>query len=313
MDFHQIEQILMVAECGSISEAAKKLFVSQPTISYTLSKAEREFGAAFFDRSSYPLKLTYAGKQYIETARQMRLLYHNLKKICADASCQTAGELNIGFPHNRSAQILPKILKEFYESYPNMKLNYYSCAAETMKEKLYNGELDFCILTKVEQDPRFRYEPLFFEELRAVALEGIIPNALLSCTEPEFLPPKALASLPLLLPDPASGLGQLLHKFLDYHGITPKVKEVVAGNNALYMLAGAGLGTAILPQNILDQSTPVPGLKTYALSPNRLGWTICAIFPEKSRISSAEQFFIQLIREKFCQYPEGMEIFPYFS
>ena len=70
------------------------------------------------------------------------------------------------------------------------------------------------------------------------------------------------------------------------------------------MLADAGLGTAILPQNILDQSAP---------SPNRLGWTICAIFPEKSRISSAEQFFIQLIREKFCMYPEGMEIFPYFS
>lgn len=85
MDFHQIEQILMVAECGSISEAAKKLFVSQPTISYTVAKAEQEFGTAFFDRSSYPLKLTYAGKQYIETARQMRLLYHDLKKISVSA------------------------------------------------------------------------------------------------------------------------------------------------------------------------------------------------------------------------------------
>ncbi len=313
MDFHQIEQILAVAECGSISEAAKKLFVSQPTISYTLSKAEREFGAAFFDRSSYPLKLTYAGKQYIETARQMRLLYHNLKKICADASCDAAGELNIGFPHNRSAQILPKILKEFYESYPNIKLNYHSCAAKAMKEKLYNGELDLCILTKVDQDPRFHYEPLFCEELRIAALEGVIPDSLLSHTEPAFLPPKALESIPLLLPDPASGLGRMLQKFMDYHGIVPNIQEVVSGNNALYMLAGAGLGAAILPQNILDQSAPIPGLKTYALSQKHLGWTICAIFPEKSRISSAEQFFIQLIREKFCQYPEWMEIFPYFS
>ena len=67
MDFYQMEQILAVAKTGR-SPRPPASCVSQPTMSYAVSKAEQEFGVKFFDRSSYPLKLTFAGEQYVRTA-----------------------------------------------------------------------------------------------------------------------------------------------------------------------------------------------------------------------------------------------------
>ena len=313
MDFYQMEQILAIAECGSITEAAKKLFVSQPTVSYALSKAESELGARLFDRTSYPLKPTCAGEKYIETALHMRLLYSNLKSVCADASREAAGELHIGFPHNRSAQILPRIFTEFRSSYPNIQLCFHSYEAELMKKDLCHGELDMCILTKLEQYPELSYEHLYEEELRAVALDGVIDPAHLSSDGCSLRLPQALTELPLLLPSENSGLGKMLSLFIEYHHIRPEAPSRFAGNNALYMLAGAGLGVAILPQNVIDQSVQIPGLRSYALSEHGLGWIVCAMVHRDRILSAAERAFISLIRESFADYPRGMDIFPKFG
>ena len=195
-----MEQILAVARTGSISEAARQMCVSQPTMSHAVARAEKEFQTKLFDRGSYPLELTYAGKQYVEAAREMRRIYRNLQKVCMDAARGYAGDLYIGIPHNRSAQILPRIIREYRRMFPNIKLHYSSTNAEDMKEQLYRGELDLCILSKVDQDPRFRYEDLFVEELVAAAADGLVRPDQLCGKNASALKIEALSQLPLILP-----------------------------------------------------------------------------------------------------------------
>ncbi len=64
MTTQQIQCIITLAEEGSFSKAAKKLFVTQPSISQLIKNMEMQLGAPLFDRSSYPIQLTPIGQAY---------------------------------------------------------------------------------------------------------------------------------------------------------------------------------------------------------------------------------------------------------
>ena len=63
MNLKQAQYIKTIAECGSVTAAAKKLFVSQPSLSQMLRQVEQEIGLPLFDRSVSPLRPTYAGEK----------------------------------------------------------------------------------------------------------------------------------------------------------------------------------------------------------------------------------------------------------
>ena len=71
MNIKQAQYILTIANEGSITAAAKKLYISQPSLSQMVRQVEKELGVALFDRTSLPLRLTYAGEKYLECAHTM--------------------------------------------------------------------------------------------------------------------------------------------------------------------------------------------------------------------------------------------------
>ena len=310
MDFYQMKQILTIAQTGSISEAAKLLCVSQPAVSHALAKAEQEFHTPLFDRTRYPLKPTHAGEQYIEAARKMLLIYSDLEKKCLDAAQGAGGQLRLGIPYNRSAQILPAIIKEYRQMFPNVCLSYQTGPILDMKEKLYSGSVDLLIFTQLENDLRFRYEPLFEEELFAVSAQDIVQSAHLEPGSSNILRLSALSQLPVLAAAPRSGLGTMFRLLMEYYNIVPNVTLTVSGNNALYTLAEAGLGVVILPANVIRQSAPSPRLRLYSLSGRGIGWRVCAIFRRDAYISGAEQALLTLIRNKFAAADGQLDLFP---
>ena len=71
MNLKQAQYVKTIAECGSITAAAKKLFVSQPSLSQMLRQLEQETGLPIFDRSTSPMRLTYAGEKYLHAAERI--------------------------------------------------------------------------------------------------------------------------------------------------------------------------------------------------------------------------------------------------
>jgi len=71
MNLKQAHYIKTIAECGGITAAAKKLYVSQPSLSQMLRHVEEELGVEIFDRSIAPFHLTYAGEKYLHAAQIM--------------------------------------------------------------------------------------------------------------------------------------------------------------------------------------------------------------------------------------------------
>ena len=69
MNLKQAKYVKTIAECGSLTAAAKQLFVSQPSLSQMLRQIEEEIGLPIFDRSVSPIHLTYAGEKYLQAFR----------------------------------------------------------------------------------------------------------------------------------------------------------------------------------------------------------------------------------------------------
>ena len=71
MEIFQFEQFQMIAQCGTMREAAERLFLSQPTLSHNLKKLEAELGCKLFARAGNQLRLTPYGEIVLERTREL--------------------------------------------------------------------------------------------------------------------------------------------------------------------------------------------------------------------------------------------------
>ena len=112
MDFREMLYITTVADCRSITAAARKLYISQPSLSHIVSKVEQDVGGKLFDRGTSPITITYAGEKYVETARKILLMSDNLRKELIDAGLGEKGRIVFGMPTERAGYMLPAVIQD---------------------------------------------------------------------------------------------------------------------------------------------------------------------------------------------------------
>ena len=93
MELRQFKYVNMVAQCGSVTKAARKLFISQPALSSYINKLEEELGVKLFDRSATPLVCTYAGEQYLKRARAILMQLDDMDREFRDIATNCQGRL----------------------------------------------------------------------------------------------------------------------------------------------------------------------------------------------------------------------------
>lgn len=71
MDHSKFEYVLAIAKEKNMTQAAKKLYISQPALTVTINKLEERLGVKLFDRTSNPIQLTYAGERYITRCKKL--------------------------------------------------------------------------------------------------------------------------------------------------------------------------------------------------------------------------------------------------
>lgn len=169
MTFQQLKYILTIVSCGSISEAAKQLFISQPSLSSAVKEIEQEFGIEIFLRSTKGIALTNEGVEFISYARQVleqaELLeqrYMNKKpskKLCSISTQHYAF----------AVQAFVSLLKE-------LNTNEYECTLRETRTYeiiedvsnlrseigiLYLNDFNQKVITKILKEKELMFHPLF--------------------------------------------------------------------------------------------------------------------------------------------------------
>ena len=119
MNYNILRYVITVAEERNFTRAAKRLYITQPSLSQTIKNEEERLRVILFDRSSSPLTLTDAGKEYVLWSKQVLSLYENMERRLQDFSTDEVSSLKIGILPEFSSFILSGPLNLFRERNPN--------------------------------------------------------------------------------------------------------------------------------------------------------------------------------------------------
>ena len=121
MELRQLEYFRVIAETESIHEAARRLNMSQPPLSYQIRQLENELGKRLFDRTGKKVVLTPQGEEFLEHANRILYDVHQAKASMNDTD-ELKNPLHIGTIESLCTVKFPKIIRKFREQYPRVSI-----------------------------------------------------------------------------------------------------------------------------------------------------------------------------------------------
>jgi len=188
MTFRQLEYVIQVADQGSISLAARKLMISQPSLSQSIKSLEQELGITLFDRSAVPMVPTKAGTIFLNKAHIILTALDDMKQEISQVEA-TPRELLIGISDS-AALINKHIFRDFQAMYPDVKLMLVERDQYLLERMLEAGKLDMIFTMIPYENPNIEIIPLV-EDPMVIALPKSHPVSRRCLAEdPEILDEK---------------------------------------------------------------------------------------------------------------------------
>ena len=163
MNLRDLHYIIAVAESRHFGKAARRCFVSQPTLSGQIKKLEDELGVAIFERGTRSVEVTPIGEAILEHARRILEQADAIRQLAQAHQDPLSGVLRIGAIPTLSPYLIPLILPGLKEQYPHLNLVLSEELTEPLLERLGRHEIDAALLATPVTDPRFSVLALFDE------------------------------------------------------------------------------------------------------------------------------------------------------
>lgn len=244
MNINQIKQVLTVAEERNFTNAAKKLFISQPSLSKSIKLLEEELGIELFERN--PIKPTYAGEVFISKAKKIISEFGELEIRMSDISNLSQTYMVIGIPSHRCYCFMPKILRELHEEYPNCFIKIEEYPTFLLKQMLIDDKIDFYLGTENPDSSIYKAEHICNESLYLV-----FPKNWNLQTDSDEIDIKEFKDKNFITFPEQLILSKYLKNLCEENGFEPK--SIVECHNAetIYSLIDEGLGASFLPELFL--------------------------------------------------------------
>ena len=165
MIFKNFEYFLKIVELGNVSKAAESLYISQPSLSKCIKRLEENLQIELFDRSSSPLRLTYAGERYLTHINDYLHLEALLKKDFLDIKAQSRGKIVIGIGQWSASVLIPHILPCFWQQYPDIEVVLREGTRTVLQPLIEKNQVDFCITNLPMFYKDISYEILMHEPI----------------------------------------------------------------------------------------------------------------------------------------------------
>jgi LysR family nitrogen assimilation transcriptional regulator len=243
MELRQLRYFLAIAEHGTFSKAASKVFVAQSALSHQLAQLEDELGARLFERSRRGVELTEAGVVFHTYATSILRQVEDAASSVAGLTDSPAGKVVFGIPHSASHALALPLLKAVREELPKVQLELTEELTGNLTRQLLAGSLHMAILFDDGTLEDFISEPLVSEKMSLIyRSEAVDKKAQASISFREAL------AKPLILPAQPHGVRPLIEQQAARAGLlAPNVVADISSISILRTSLLAGLGCTILP------------------------------------------------------------------
>ena len=160
----QLQYLVAISETGRFNEAARKMNVSQPSLSAQIADMEAELKTNLIERGRHGAIMTPAGEYVVRRARIILRQVEELRISSGDDNSTLSGRIRLGVIPSVGPYLLPKATKELHRRFPSLRLGVYEGRTIDIDRQLRDGRLDVLISTS-EDHPECHHLPLFTEQL----------------------------------------------------------------------------------------------------------------------------------------------------
>jgi len=310
----RLKYVYEVYRTGSFTKAAQKLYISQPSLSAMVKKAEIELGSAIFERTSSHLELTEEGKAYIEFIQQSLQNEASLDEKLSDIRNLSKGRIRVGGSNYVLSSIIPGILKQIIFRHPGIQIELVEEGSFVLHKLLENGELDLVIDSFEDENNTFACYKLLEERiLLAVPKSNPINRELESFQikrdhilkrnyEDLCLPQgqtEALLHEPFVLLKAENNMHQHAVNTFRRYGIQPNVRLFLDQLVTSLQYTEAGLGCSFVTDTLFRYGNRENNVCLYAFNSNKIRRNMSIVHKRNKYVSNASRMFIHAAQEHF--------------
>lgn len=246
-----LQSFVAVVDAGSYSAAAERLHMSQPAVSQHIRALEAQFeGVRLFRRVGQQMRLTHAGEELVDLAREMLALAARAEEHMRALRGQVTGRVTVGCTPSSGEQLLPPLLAAFRTRFPGIAVTVLQAPIETLLEWLATQEVHLLLIEEQQRRRGWESQLLGVERLVLLAPRG---HPLL---QQDQVPPGMLREYPLVLPRPGTPMRRAIEDGLRRRGVG-SADIVIAleadGIGLMVQSVRSGVGLAFIPQTRLPR------------------------------------------------------------
>ena len=293
MELKQLEYIVKIAEEGSITKAAEKLFISQSGLNQQLLKLESDLGQQLFHRGKNDFRLTEAGEIYVDYARRILSLKQEAYNKLNDLANNQTGRLRLGLTPERGINMLMNVYPAFYRQYPNITIEPQEINIHQQLSMIAKGYLDLGFVTLSEEDKtNDEYVHIYYENIllavprsNPLAANGAPPGEPFATADlSKFRSEKFV----LMFKD--STLRRVIDPLFKEAGFAPQILFETSSNVTLRNMVKNQLACSLISHNYAKDQEDI----AYFYLPSRPFWELGATYKRGHYLTKAASSFLEL-------------------
>ena len=300
MELKDFQYLITLADEGSVSKAADKLYMSQSSLSQALQQYESELGVKLFLRTSKGIHPTANGEVFIGHLRQMVSYYKQARSELWDNEGMKGGHVRFGISSFRGAQTLPIILKAFSAKYPEVHVDVVEEHSLKLEELLLEGKLDVAVIALPASKLKNEASLLTKDEVFLVAQKG---HALCELTHTasdgsQWVSLKEAAQYPFVLSGQSTILGNISRNLLQKEKVKYTAEHDDISAAMAVSMAKAGIGIAFTYASCID---PDDHLETFRIGEKGVFLNLGVALPSREYHSLAAKALREIVCEVYRQ------------
>jgi DNA-binding transcriptional LysR family regulator len=268
LDAHQLNVFLVAAETCNFTLAARRLHMSQPSVSQHIQSLEQHFDQSLFIRAGRTLQLTDAGEALVPLARDMVTRSIRIEETIKSLQGEVCGHLLVGCSTTPGKYILPQLLARFHDEFPQVKITCHVASQEQSLQTLENGDVHFALASA----PHTSYKHIEFSKFMTDQVMLIVPLDHPWATKGE-IEPQELYETNFILREENSGTQTTVQSALADAGIdVDKLNTLlILGSSEAIALAvkeglGAGFVSSLVVSKLVNGKVATIQIKGFSLT-----------------------------------------------
>ena len=296
----------------SFTSAAKKLFISQPSLSASVRRVEEKLGYPIFDRTTKPVTLTEYGRKYIDSIERIMEIENDFSDYLSNLENLRTGKLVFGGSSLYSSWFLPPILAEFNKLYPDISLEIREEDSENVFRMVQENEIDFFIENyklSPTQYETYLYGPEYI--LLAVPKSFEVNDRLKMYQLPSTIihgsdyledyihevPIREFADYPFILVKPNNHTRVVSDQILQANHMHPKTLFEVDQQMTAYNITSTGLGISFVSDTLVNFVPDDSDIIYYKLDMRYASRSLYFCWKAGRYMTRAMQEFLKMLNE----------------